>query len=313
MRLITHETNGKLEVAIQVGDNVVSLADAVRRAELDPSTAELTTTRAVLAAGSTTQAQLAAAASELVIAGGPAVMDVSGLRLAPPVPDPEKILCLGLNYREHTEEMELDQPPFPPMFAKFRNALIGSGQPIVLPSLSDEVDFEGELAVVIGERCRDVRAEDALDVIGGYMALNDVSARDLQMESSQWTAGKVLDTFAPCGPALVTSDEVTDPQALAIQTLVNGEIVQSASTAEMIVGIAETVSHVSALMTLEVGDIIATGTPSGVGYSREPQMFLADGDTVQVLIEGLGELCNPVVAGRADAFAGDPAMSRRNA
>jgi 2-keto-4-pentenoate hydratase/2-oxohepta-3-ene-1,7-dioic acid hydratase in catechol pathway len=235
-----------------------------------------------------------------LIRGGRAVGRLSELELGPPVPDPDKIICLGLNYRDHADEMNLTAPEAPTLFAKFRNALTGSGSAITLAPSSSAVDFEGELAVVIGRRCKNVSRNDAFACVAGYMPLNDVSARDLQMRTSQWTAGKVPDSFAPCGPALVLADEVADPSALRIETRVNGETVQSASTAEMIFGIAESVSFISELMTLELGDIIATGTPAGVGYTREPPLFLKPGDVVEVEVESLGTLSNPV-AGPSEA------------
>jgi 2-keto-4-pentenoate hydratase/2-oxohepta-3-ene-1,7-dioic acid hydratase in catechol pathway len=192
--------------------------------------------------------------------------------------------------------MATEAPAAPNLFAKFRSSLVGSGTPIVLPRISEEIDYEGELAVVIGRRCKDVEAQDALAYVGGYMPFNDVSARDLQFRTSQFTAGKAIDTFAPCGPALVTADELADPGALRLVTRVNGDVVQDASTGDMIFGVAETIAFTSSVMTLEPGDILATGTPPGVGYKRTPPRFLRDGDVVEVEIEGLGTLRNPVVA-----------------
>ena len=214
--------------------------------------------------------------------------------LGPPVPDPEKILCLGLNYRAHADESNMELPEAPVLFAKFRNALIGSGAAIPLPAASSKVDYEGELAVVIGRRCKHVEAADALAYVGGYMALNDVSARDLQLQTPQWTAGKAPDGFAPCGPALTTADEVLDPQTLELTTRVNGEVVQHANTADMIFGVAETIAFISRVITLEVGDIIATGTPEGIGATRNPPSFLKPGDEVEVEISQLGVLRNSV-------------------
>lgn len=242
----------------------------------------------------TRQRLLAEAAAQLAAAGKGVAGELSDLGLGPPVPDPEKILCLGLNYREHAAEMALHEPIAPTLFPKFRNALVGSGAAIVPPPAAHAVDYEGELAVVTGRRCRQVSPTSALEFVAGYMPFNDVSARDLQMATSQWAAGKIPDTFAPCGPALVLSDEVPDPQALSIETLVNGQTRQSASTAEMIFGVADTVSFVSRLVTLEVGDLIATGTPAGVGYRREPPVFQETGDVVEVEITALGTLINHV-------------------
>ena len=187
-------------------------------------------------------------------------------------------------------------PPVPIVFAKFRNSLAGPADPIVLPEASEAVDYEAELAVVIGRRCRGVDVDDALDHVAGAMAFNDVSARDLQMQTGQWTMGKAIDTFAPCGPALVFMDEIDDLQALEVETRVNGETVQSGTTASMIFPVAELIAFISRVMTLEPGDIIATGTPAGVGMARTPQLFIAPDDLVEVEIENLGLLANPVVA-----------------
>ncbi|HWF74827.1 MAG TPA: fumarylacetoacetate hydrolase family protein [Solirubrobacteraceae bacterium] len=227
--------------------------------------------------------------------------DARDVRLGPPVPDPEKIICVGLNYPAHTLEIAAAAPAAPSLFAKFPPSLIGHREAIVLPAMSREIDWEGELAVVIGRTCKFVPVAGAMDVVAGGMAFNDVSARDLQMETSQWTAGKALDTFAPCGPALVSLDELGEIQSLALCTRVNGELVQDSCTAEMTFSVAEIVSFVSNLMTLRPGDIIATGTPDGVGFRRTPPRFLAAGDVVEVELEGIGAIANPVLA--ADAAA----------
>lgn len=218
------------------------------------------------------------------------------LGLGPPIPDPEKILCLGLNYRDHAAESGMPVPSTPVVFAKFRNSLVGSGAPVVLPRVSEQIDYEGELAVVIGSRAKEVSERDALDHVAGYMPFNDISARDLQLATSQWTPGKALDTFGPCGPALVLAAEVPDPQALRVRTRVNGRLVQDGSTADMIFPVAQTIAFLSSAMTLEPGDLVVTGTPAGVGFTRKPPLFLRDGDVVEVEIDGLGTLINPVVA-----------------
>ena len=185
-------------------------------------------------------------------------------------------------------------PEVPILFAKYRNSLIGPGSPICLPGLSEEIDYEGELAVVIGRQCKDITEENALEYVAGYMAFHDVSARDLQFRSGQWLSGKALDSFAPCGPALVI-DEISDPQNLNIATRVNGQTLQESNTRHMIFSVAKTISYISQLMTLEPGDIIATGTPEGVGFKRTPPIFLRDGDIVEVEVEKIGTLRNPVV------------------
>jgi 2-keto-4-pentenoate hydratase/2-oxohepta-3-ene-1,7-dioic acid hydratase in catechol pathway len=217
------------------------------------------------------------------------------VRLLAPIPDPDKILCIGLNYRDHAEETGMAAPAVPIVFAKFRNSLAGATDPIILPDANEAVDYEAELAVVIGQRCRGVQAADALDYVAGAMAFNDVSARDLQMQTSQWTMGKAIDTFAPCGPTLVFMDEIGDLQDLRVQTRINGETVQSGTTASMIFTVAELIAFISSVMTLEPGDIIATGTPAGVGLARDPQLFMKADDVVEIEIENIGLLANPVV------------------
>ena len=219
------------------------------------------------------------------------------LELAAPVPDPQKIVCVGLNYRDHAEEAGLSLPGVPLIFAKFPNALAGPHQAVQLPRESAQVDYEGELAVVIGRIARSVAPEQALTYVAGAMCLNDISARDMQFETSQFIAGKTFDTFAPCGPALVTLDEIADPQALGIRARVNGQTMQDSSTAAMIFSVAELVSFLSRRMTLVPGDVISTGTPAGVGMGRKPPVYLKDGDVVEVEIDTLGRLENPVVQG----------------
>jgi 2-keto-4-pentenoate hydratase/2-oxohepta-3-ene-1,7-dioic acid hydratase in catechol pathway len=216
-------------------------------------------------------------------------------KLHAPVIDPQKIVCLGLNYRDHAAETGQDIPAAPMWFAKFANSLIGSGQQIVLPRAYPEyVDYEAELALVIGRPARDVGAEDALSYIAGAMPFNDVSARDLQMQNPLWCSGKAIDTFAPCGPALVTLDEIDDLHALGLRTRINGELLQQGTTANLVFGPAEVVAWLSRTMTLLPGDIIATGTPAGVGAAQG--RFLRDGDTVEVEIDGLGTVRNGVRA-----------------
>src|SRR6266436_109711 len=213
----------------------------------------------------------------------------------PPIPDPDKILCIGLNYREHARESGLEVPAVPVVFAKFRNSLIGPGTAIELPVISQQVDYEGELAVVIGKGCKNIKVNEALTVVAGYSVLNDVSARDVQLQVSQWTIGKAIDTFAPMGPGLVPAYLIPDPQKLELITRVNGRVVQQTSTSDMIFSVSEIIAYLSRAITLEPGDIIATGTPAGVGFKREPALFLQAGDTVEVEISSIGLLSNPVV------------------
>lgn len=211
-----------------------------------------------------------------------------------PIDRPQKIICVGLNYRDHAEEQGTELPKAPLLFAKWPNTLIGSGEAIVLPADAREVDYEAELGVVIGSRTRGVRERHALDAVRGYICLNDVSARDLQFADGQWTRGKSPDTFCPVGPSLIDRDQIDDPQTLAIRCVLNGATMQDSSTSQMIFSVAEIVSYISRVITLEPGDLIATGTPAGVGIFRDPKVLLQDGDEVTVEVEGLGALINPV-------------------
>jgi 2-keto-4-pentenoate hydratase/2-oxohepta-3-ene-1,7-dioic acid hydratase in catechol pathway len=215
-----------------------------------------------------------------------------------PIDRPGKIVCVGLNYRDHAEEQGTEIPGAPLLFAKWPNALIGPGEPIVIPRQSTQVDYEAELGVLIGERVRGVSEENALESVRGYICLNDVSARDLQFSDGQWTRGKSADTFCPVGPRLVPAAEVPDPQALGIRCVLNGEVMQDSTTANMIFTVAEIIAYTSATMTLEPGDLIATGTPAGVGVFRNPPVLLKDGDEVTIEIDVLGALTNPVQAER---------------
>jgi 2-keto-4-pentenoate hydratase/2-oxohepta-3-ene-1,7-dioic acid hydratase in catechol pathway len=213
-----------------------------------------------------------------------------------PIERPQKIICVGLNYHDHAAEGSAKVPERPLLFAKWPNTLIGPGDPIMLPEATEKVDYEGELALVIGRTARGLSEDDALDAVAGYLCANDVSARDLQFADGQWTRGKSLDTFCPVGPTLVPASEVPDPQALRLRTILNGDVVQEAPTSDMIFSVAQIVSFTSQAITLEPGDLILTGTPSGVGIFRDPELLLQPGDEVTVEIEGVGRLTNPVAA-----------------
>ncbi len=212
-----------------------------------------------------------------------------------PIKRPGKVICVGLNYRDHAEEQGVQLPERPLLFAKWPTALTGPGDPIVLPSISAQVDYEAELGVVIGARVKGVRVDNALEAVRGYVCANDVTARDLQRADRQFTRSKSLDTFAPVGE-FVPAAEIGDPQSLRIRCLVNGEVRQDSTTANMIFSVAEVIAFVSEAITLEPGDLVLTGTPSGVGVFRDPPVFLAEGDEVTVEIERLGTLTNPVRA-----------------
>jgi len=228
-------------------------------------------------------------------AGAAKTFGLSEVTVLPVIPNPQKIICIGVNYADHAAETGQAPPPHPTVFAKFANTLIASGDNIVLPAASTMPDYEGELGVVIGRAGRYISEQDALDHVAGYTAVNDVSARDFQGHTSQWTMGKSPDTFAPMGLALATSDEVPDPQQLELRTTVSGEVLQQASTADMVFTVRQLIAYLSLTMTLLPGDVIATGTPSGVGVARDPQRFLRPGDTVTISIDGVTELTNPVV------------------
>jgi acylpyruvate hydrolase len=218
------------------------------------------------------------------------------VELLAPVPRPGKVVCVGLNYRSHLAEIGERAPDYPILFHKASTSVIGHGQAIVLPRVSRQVDFEGELAVVIGRRAKYVAESDALAYLAGYTCANDVSAHDLEFRTSQWTSGKMLDTFCPLGPVLLTADEVPDPSALRLRTVRNGQTVQDARTSDMVFSVPFLVSYVSSLATLEPGDLLLTGTPAGIGCNQNPQAFLRPGDVVGVTIDGVGTLTNPVVA-----------------
>jgi 2,4-didehydro-3-deoxy-L-rhamnonate hydrolase len=216
--------------------------------------------------------------------------------MAVPIPRPGKIVCVGLNYRDHAEEQGAELPSAPLLFAKFPTALIGPGDAIVIPPIVTRCDYEAELGVVLGATVKGVSKENALEAVAGYVVANDVSARDLQFGDGQWTRGKSPDTFCPVGE-LATAADVPDPHNLRIRAIVSGEVLQDSTTANLIFGVDEIVSHVSQTMTLEPGDLILTGTPAGVGVFRDPQRLLQPGDEVTIEIEGIGSLTNPVAAG----------------
>jgi 2-keto-4-pentenoate hydratase/2-oxohepta-3-ene-1,7-dioic acid hydratase in catechol pathway len=215
---------------------------------------------------------------------------VEGAELLPPLPDPDKIVCIGLNYRSHAAEAGIDPPDHPTFFAKFRNALAPPGATVPLPAASEKVDYEAEVAFVVGRRCKVVEPDEALDAIAGYMLLNDLSARDLQFATPQWMPGKVFDGSAPCGPAIVTPDEASPADAISFALDLNSERMQEASTSDLIFSVAELVTRLSRWMTLEPGDIVSTGTPSGVGSVREPRVWLKPGDEIVITSPTLGEL-----------------------
>ena len=223
--------------------------------------------------------------------------EASAVKILPPIPDPPKIVCLGLNYRDHAIESGAPIPKEPILFSKYATALIGPGEAIVLPSVSQEVDYEAELVIVVGKRGRNVRSAEAMSYVAGYTIGHDVSARDWQLkkEGKQWMVGKTFDTFAPIGPVIVTPDELPDPHQLPIRLRLNGQTMQDSNTGQMIFNVGTVVAYISQVFTIEPGDLIFTGTPPGVGFARKPPVFLKSGDVVEVEIDGIGVLRNPVV------------------
>jgi acylpyruvate hydrolase len=280
VRLVTYDDGSGPRGGVQLGEEIVPL-----RALDAPAPSVRGLLDALDSTGLAALAERAASAAER--------LPLASVRLEAPVPHPEKIICLGLNYRDHAAESGQDPPVAPLWFAKFANSLVGSGAEIILPAAHpDYVDYEAELAIVIGRPTHRIAVDEALSHIAGAMPFNDVSARDLQLQNQLWTSGKAIDTFAPCGPALVTLDEIPDIQDLSLRTRINGEVLQEGTTREQIFGVAEAVAWLSRTMTLVPGDVIATGTPAGVGASKG--RFLRPGDTVEVEIGGLGTVSNRV-------------------
>ena len=281
MRFVTFQRDSSAEPGVLFPDRIVGLRDAGFPDLLS-----------VLAGGTDALARVAR-----WVAHAPAgeIVDPAGAKLLAPVPRPPKIICVGLNYRDHAAESKLALPEVPTIFAKFPTAVIGPRQPIVLPKNSSKPDYEAEFALVIGTGGRHIPENRWQEHVFGYTNFNDVSARDFQMATTQWMMGKTFDTFAPFGPALVTADEIADPHNLDISLTLNGEVMQHSNTRNLIFKVPQLIAYLSSVFTLEPGDLIATGTPSGVGFARKPPRWLVPGDEVTVRVEGLGELVNPVV------------------
>jgi acylpyruvate hydrolase len=285
MRLLTFARDGESRFGIEVAGGVLDVhaADPKLPASLHAYLFDAQRLYAALAA-------LAAAPPAAY------VVPASSVRYLPPIAAPQKIVCIGLNYRDHAAEVNLPLPTEVTAFAKYANSLIGQGADIVIPRESDKVDYEAELAFVIGKRGRHIPEGRAYEYIAGYTIVNDVSVRDYQMRTSQWMLGKVFDTHAPCGPVIVTTDEIPDPQTLAIGTSIDGQVLQDSNTSQLVFTVPRLVAELSSIMTLEPGDIVATGTPAGVGTSRTPKRWMRPGERVKVEIEKIGALENPVVA-----------------
>ncbi|HEV3089040.1 MAG TPA: fumarylacetoacetate hydrolase family protein [Candidatus Elarobacter sp.] len=282
MKFCTFRTGGEPKLGVETPRGIVDLRAA------NPSI-EAKTLADFLALG---DGALALARTAAESARDEHVFARERVTMLPPITNPSKIVCIGLNYRDHAAEVKMELPQHVTVFAKWPNTLIGDGAPIVIPPQSHRVDYEAELAFVIGRRAHRVDERDAYDYVAGYTCFNDVSVRDYQMRTSQWTLGKVFDTHGPCGPFLVTRDEVPDPHALRIRCSIDGEMLQDSSTSQLVFGVPRLVAELSAVMTLEPGDIVATGTPAGVGTSREPKRWIRPGERVRVEIERVGVLEN---------------------
>ncbi len=302
MRLVTYRENGEARLGAVIGDQVLDLARRAAKVGVDglPDGLDMMT---LLREGAPTLEKarqiVDAVERSLGIGGGEwlrsrgVLQPLESLELLAPIPNPSKIIAIGLNYRDHAREQGTAIPDRPIIFAKFPTSVIGPGDVITWdPALTERVDYEAELGFVIGKTARNVRPEDAYDYIAGYTCVNDVSARDLQFGDKQWVRGKSLDTFCPIGPALVTVDEVPDPHQLAIRAVLNGQVMQDSNTRELIFGVPELLSFISRAFTLLPGDVVATGTPHGVGVFRDPPVFMKDGDEIVIEVEGIGRLEN---------------------
>ncbi len=281
MRIVTFsQGTGLREAGILVGTGVAPLAPIGY-----PSV------RAFLAAGD----EALRKAKQIVSSGTPGT-PLATVRLHAPVPDPGKFICIGLNYRDHAIESGMEIPEIPTVFTKYGNAVCGPGDPIILPSVSSKVDYEAEFAFVVGRPAKHVKAANWQDYVFGYTCVHDVSARDYQLATSQWTIGKTFDTFGPMGPWLVSKDEVPNPDNLRIQLRLNGRTLQDSSTSQLVFDVGALLEYLSTVMTLDPGDVISTGTPPGVGMARKPPIYLQPGDTCTVSIKGIGDLTNPCVS-----------------
>jgi 2-keto-4-pentenoate hydratase/2-oxohepta-3-ene-1,7-dioic acid hydratase in catechol pathway len=293
MKLVSYDLSGSWQSGIVLDSTVFDVSKLLESGGADayPVFSMSTLLREYGSALPELSKRLTAAARENPEA---AVGPLEATRLGPPVIDPAKVLCIGLNYNDHVVETGRALPTHPDIFAKFASTLIGPFDEIRCSPITQNLDFEGELAIVIGRPCRAVAAADALEYVAGLMVLNDITARDLQYRGTQWLAGKAVDASTPCGPALVTMDEVGDVQNLDIQTRVNGVQVQSSNTRYMIFPVRDLVSYISFFLTLSPGDIITTGTPQGIGAKRQPPLWLKPGDTVEVELQQVGLLRNVV-------------------
>lgn len=301
MRLVTYSRLGVPSIGVQLGEGILDIPEAASRfgrmhhvhGKLFPSTmmdllqwpAGVDVTRQIL------DTYIESEQEEK-----PLLYSFSSVRLLAPLERPGKIVALGLNYRDHIEETGREVPKFPVMFAKFPSSVIGPEDEIMIPTVSDKIDWEVELGVIMGRTCKAISEDDALDYVAGYTILNDVTARDIQRhDGGQWVRGKSIDTFCPMGPCIVTADELGDGSGLRMQTKVNGVIKQDSTTSNLLFNVPQIISYLSQSFSFEPGDVIATGTPSGVGFARDPPEYLMHGDIVEVTIEKIGILRNQVV------------------
>ncbi|TDG00620.1 fumarylacetoacetate hydrolase family protein [Paenibacillus piri] len=302
MKLLTFIENGEQKLGVKTDKGVVHISAALQKVAASAGQTVPQTVHEVIDGGAAAVAALQAYVDQALAAGDGYVLNESDLTLAPCVTHPNKIICVGLNYRKHAEETGAAIPKYPILFNKFNNTLTGNGADVPLPvKVSSKVDYEAELVIVIGKQAKYVSKEDALSHVFGYCNVNDLSARDLQTRTQQWLLGKSCDGFSPLGPYLVTADEVGNPNDLGIRCIVNGEVRQNSNTSDMIFHCDEIVSYISQHMTLVPGDIILTGTPEGVvlGLPEDQQVFLKDGDVVTIEIDKLGSLTNRLVAEQA--------------
>lgn len=290
MRLITFTTDDIRRVGVMIEQNGKDMVVDVCR--IDPS---IPTAMVDLLAGG--DAAFETVQKAVARCDSSAVLELQQVKLLAPLPRPGKIICVGLNYRDHALEGGRPIPQYPTIFNKYSTCVIGPGEAIRIPRVTRQVDYEAELAVVIGKYCKDVPEKEALRIVAGYTCFNDVSARDYQNRTSQWTVGKSFDTFGPMGPALVTADEIGDPGNLEVRGILNGVEMQHSNTRELIFTVPYLIHFLSEVMTLEPGDVISTGTPAGVGVFRQPQVFLKAGDEIRVDIERIGVLVNRVIEG----------------
>ncbi|TVY10458.1 fumarylacetoacetate hydrolase family protein [Paenibacillus cremeus] len=302
MKLLTFIENGQQQLGVKTDRGIVHISKALEVIPADGAVAR--NVHEVIDGGQAAVSALDAYVSKALAAGGSDayVLDEANLTLGPCVTHPNKIICVGLNYRQHAIETNAAIPKFPILFNKFNNTLTGHGHDVELPiRVTSQVDYEAELVIVIGKEAKYVAKEDALSHVFGYCNVNDLSARDLQMRTQQWLLGKTCDGFSPLGPYLVTADEVGNPNDLSIKCIVNGEVRQDSNTSDMIFHCDEVVSYISQHMTLVPGDIILTGTPQGVvlGYPEDKRVYLKDGDVVTIEIEKLGSLTNRMVNEKA--------------